>query len=230
MTKITIDRSVVEQALEALDAYSWEQVHAATTALRQALKQAKPPRHISYVCPQCYWTLEEKEQSNEFHPDWDQIKPFHDRIAELEKVVRQALGALEGVVHAHGYKGGTPVEAITALRQALEQSAERVEPVATLWQHGETGRTRITTPDEITDCDARWFKAADLYTHPTVIDKSAAIRIATALGWEPKKEWVGLTDDEVLDALRYEFSDVRWPSTALDVSKIIESKLKEKNT
>jgi hypothetical protein len=28
-----------------------------------------------------------------------------------------------------------------------------------------------------------------------VIDKSAAIRIATALGWEPKREWVGLTDE-----------------------------------
>lgn len=40
------------------------------------------------------------------------------------------------------------------------------EPVATLWQHGETGRTRITMPDDITDCDARWFKAADLYTTP----------------------------------------------------------------
>lgn len=30
-----------------------------------------------------------------------------------------------------------------------------------------------------------------------VIDKSAAIRIATALGWEPKREWVGLTDEEI---------------------------------
>jgi len=40
------------------------------------------------------------------------------------------------------------------------------KPVATLWQHGETGRTRITMPDDITDCDARWFKAADLYTTP----------------------------------------------------------------
>ena len=41
------------------------------------------------------------------------------------------------------------------------------KPVATLWQHGETGRTRITMPDDITDCDARWFKAADLYTTPS---------------------------------------------------------------
>ena len=30
-----------------------------------------------------------------------------------------------------------------------------------------------------------------------VIDKSAAARIATALGWEPKREWVGLTDEEI---------------------------------
>jgi len=46
-----------------------------------------------------------------------------------------------------------------------EQPAQQ-EPVATLWQHGETGRTRITMPGDITDCDARWFKAADLYTSP----------------------------------------------------------------
>lgn len=38
------------------------------------------------------------------------------------------------------------------------------EPVATLWQHGETGRIRVIMPDTITDCDARWFKVADLYT------------------------------------------------------------------
>ena len=29
-----------------------------------------------------------------------------------------------------------------------------------------------------------------------VIDKSAAKRIATALGWEPKRTWVGLTDED----------------------------------
>ncbi len=29
-----------------------------------------------------------------------------------------------------------------------------------------------------------------------VIDKSAAIRIATALGWAPQRTWVGLTDED----------------------------------
>jgi len=46
------------------------------------------------------------------------------------------------------------------------QPAPVQEPVATLWQHGETGRTRVTMPGDITDCDARWFKASDLYTSP----------------------------------------------------------------
>ena len=51
-----------------------------------------------------------------------------------------------------------------SIKKALAQPEQ--EPVATLWQHGETGRTRITMPNDITDCDARWFKAADLYTTP----------------------------------------------------------------
>ena len=29
-------------------------------------------------------------------------------------------------------------------------------PVAHLWQHGETGRTRVVMPDSVTDCDASW--------------------------------------------------------------------------
>ena len=58
------------------------------------------------------------------------------------------------------------------------------EPVATLWQHGETGRTRITMPGDITDCDARWFKAADLYTSPPA-----------------QRTWVGLTDEKMADYL-----------------------------
>lgn len=53
-----------------------------------------------------------------------------------------------------------------SIREALAEQQAQQEPVATLWQHGETGRARITMPGDITDCDARWFKAADLYTSP----------------------------------------------------------------
>ena len=53
-----------------------------------------------------------------------------------------------------------------------------------------------------------------------VIDKSAAKRIATQLGWEPKREWQGLTDEERRE-LFFEF-----PANLIDA---IEAKLKEKN-
>ena len=80
-----------------------------------------------------------------------------------DEVLRLALEALEIRCGTNAEERG-PYGAITAIREALAQPEQ--EPVATLWQHGETGRTRITMPDDITDCDARWFKAADLYTTP----------------------------------------------------------------
>ena len=58
-----------------------------------------------------------------------------------------------------------------------------------------------------------------------VIDKSAAIRIATALGWEPKREWVGLTDDEELKLAQDSMGKSRHWLVAQ-----VEAKLKEKNT
>ena len=54
-----------------------------------------------------------------------------------------------------------------------------------------------------------------------VIDKSAAIRIATVLGWTPPRTWVGLTDDDEID----------WEEggNLKDLVKAIEAKLKDKN-
>ena len=76
-----------------------------------------------------------------------------------------------------------------------------------------------------------------LYTHPpqrteqeTVIDKSAAIRIATALGWEPKREWVGLTDEEYFSLQM----KIRTPMISvqdyINAMQMVEKALKEKNT
>ena len=68
------------------------------------------------------------------------------------------------------------------------------------------------------------------YAHPPqhteqepVIDKSAAIRIATALGWEPKRTWVGLTDEDWVEI----FGNSRTIGAAV---RNTEAKLKEKNT
>ena len=90
----------------------------------------------------------------------------------------------------------------------LAQPAQ--EPVATLWQHGETGRTRITMPDDITDCDARWFKAADLYTTPPAA----------------QRQWVGLTDEEVMNFYLFWVVDLQ---DIIGFYKAVERKLKEKN-
>ena len=72
---------------------------------------------------------------------------------------------------------------------------------------------------------------AEAMKQEPVIDKTAAIRIATALGWEPKRddtpakavEWVGLTRDEILEA--------RWHNkSSYKFARVLEAKLKEKNT
>jgi hypothetical protein len=66
----------------------------------------------------------------------------------------------------------------------------------------------------------------------TVIDKSAAIRIATALGWEPKRTWVGLTDEEIKAFDTWHDNreeEVGWCNPS-EIVAYIETKLKEKNT
>jgi hypothetical protein len=50
-----------------------------------------------------------------------------------------------------------------------------------------------------------------------------AKRIATQLGWEPKKEWVGLTNDEI-ESIYAASRDVNY-----EYERAIEAKLKEKN-
>lgn len=47
---------------------------------------------------------------------------------------------------------------------ALLKAISDAEPVAHLWQHGETGRTRIVMPDQIVTADANWSVVGPLYT------------------------------------------------------------------
>ena len=66
-----------------------------------------------------------------------------------------------------------------------------------------------------------------------VIDKSAAKRICTQLGWEPRREWQELTEEQRSEAIdsvpanniggEYYYEEVE------QIAKIIEAKLKEKN-
>jgi hypothetical protein len=164
-----------------------------------------------------------------------------------KEALKLALEALE-ICEQDGY---IPVrltrDSITAIKQALAAPAQ--EPVAHLWQHGETGRTRITMPGDMTDCDARWFKAAALYTTPPAAQPApvqepvetedtmfrqfmSEANKAGITHWPTppatQRQWVGLTAAEV---------DRCWNMTPMDTRNSrhmfaysIEAKLKEKNT
>ena len=103
--------------------------------------------------------------------------------------MKQALDALEYI-----YTETTEEEdklihaAITALRLAIEQ-AERQEPVAWLWQHSETGRTRIVMPDSVITADANWIVVGPLYLgaappqrQPLTKEQRKAIEKANTIG------------------------------------------------
>ena len=63
-----------------------------------------------------------------------------------------------------------------------------------------------------------------------VIDKSAAIRIATSLGWSPQRTWVGLTYED-MTKLQKDLYDAKGKSVLpTTFARAIEAKLKEKNT
>jgi hypothetical protein len=129
---------------------------------------------------------------------------------ELCKEAGFPLLSFEGVTYV-----SPELERLVALVRADERAAPVQEPAATLWQHGETGRTRVTMPGDITDCDARWFKAADLYTTPPAA----------------RRQWVGLTDKEIGSAYEDAAAKINYCAPShVQISRAIEAKLKEKNT
>lgn len=86
-----------------------------------------------------------------------------------EKWLRDRYGAYRG-----HFAWRELEEAFLAGRASL--SANAGEPVAHLWQHCETGRTRIVMPDMIVDADASWQVVGPLYL-------GAAPPTAQAEGW-----------------------------------------------
>jgi len=108
--------------------------------------------------------------------------------------MKQAAEALE-VFSEHG--GNRYTRAADALRQAIAE-AQKQEPVA-VWELQEDGWDTIADPD--------WMEklpvGTKLYTAP------------------PKREWVGLTEVDIYDAMDNE--------DEFEFARAIEAKLKEKN-
>ena len=125
-----------------------------------------------------------------------------------------ALEALEKVIIAFGSGLTLQQNAINALRQALETEQE---PVAWISEGGDVSRSKRYM-------DEMGFKCNPLYTAP------------------PKKEWVGLKDEQVEDEWERitghsifggDRSEGRAmyisPDEVIEFSRAIEAKLKEKN-
>ena len=132
-------------------------------------------------------------------------------IAKAITSLRQAIAEAEGQEKA--------LQALHAENERLglyKDAYAEQEPVAWKETHGKVikalaGIVNVHTPDKLFDLDAipresvmglvQQIKVAiDAYQpqrteQEPVIDKSAAIRIATALGWEPKRE--PLTDEQI---------------------------------
>jgi hypothetical protein len=142
-------------------------------------------------------------------------------------------------------------KAITAIKEALAQPEQ--EPVASLLVECVMSARKefIEIKGEsqfCTECHA--FERADSwwqewhggdidyiigakYTHPPqrtepVIDQSAAIRIATALGWTPPRTWVGLTEARI-EAVWKRVQANDFHDCVQPFAEAIEAELKEKN-
>ena len=83
-------------------------------------------------------------------------------MSELRKAAQMALEAL--IWHDETVRTQADSAAITALRAALAQPEP--EPVAYLWQHGETGRTRVIEKDQVWTASNQWNRVGPLYLHP----------------------------------------------------------------
>lgn len=135
----------------------------------------------------------------------------------------------ENGVHVTTVLGPVAIPQDAKLYTAPPPKAEPQEPVAWMYDWlppgGPTAFDWISgNKAEVFAPENGYFNIRPLYTAPppAVIDKSAAVRIATALGWEPKKEWQELTTEDRVEILRAKGEAA--------VMLLTEAKLKEKNT
>ena len=90
------------------------------------------------------------------------------------------IADLESQLSSSGY---TAADMATAAAQGFRDGVASVaasagsEPVAHLWQHSETGRTRVVMPDMVVDASATWLPVGPLYLHPSPPEGMA--------GWMP---------------------------------------------
>ena len=85
-----------------------------------------------------------------------------DKTTEAMTLALEALEIGWSTTHTGKDARELGMKAITILRAALAQEQEQAEPVAHLWRHSETGRTRVVMPDQIITADAAWVVVGPL--------------------------------------------------------------------
>ena len=155
------------------------------------------------------------------------------------ELLQQALDMLDDINQCSLPPTGIPLPAeIDHVMEALRARLAQREPEPVAWGVDE-GEGRCISlhdlyfvkkdADHMAELKGTHAKVVALYTAPPkkdepVIDKSMAKRIATQLGWEPKREWVGLTDEEARELC---VANVPY---VIDMVRALEAKLKEKNS
>jgi hypothetical protein len=107
----------------------------------------------------------------------------------------------------------------TALRQAIEQ-AEKLEPVA--WEYQEYRSAFMG--------NLQWFDTVQFVQPPN--DPELFRNIKPLFTSPPRKEWVGLTDEEMSEIYNKNYDKYDTDMTYMDffmVQREVEAKLKEKN-
>ena len=105
------------------------------------------------------------------------------------------LAEVKAKIASNDYSAEMLLQHAMLLLDSASIAANAGEPVAHLWQHCETGRTRIVMPDMIVDADASWQVVGPLYlgaAPPTAqaegwkdgIEAVAAPQPAVAAGWQ----------------------------------------------
>ena len=74
--------------------------------------------------------------------------------------------------------------AVQAARRAPAAPVPQSEPVAYLWQHCETGRTRVVMPDMVVTADANWIVVGPLYLAAAPrLPEAAPVELPEPVAW-----------------------------------------------
>ena len=203
------DRELLQQALDALDIfyeeYGWgKKQQKAHEALRARLEEPPKDLELPLVRPAEFVRLIEGKENYWGRPVMRTEWPMPEPVIQARKEGNLIVADLPQVPTGSGgiSKDTQPDEAM--MKRVMDGKRE-----ANYKSFAQSAQVLGAQYDP---------------RREPVIDKSMAKRIATQLGWEPKREWVGLTDEEARELC---VANVPY---VIDMVRALEAKLKEKNS